>query len=385
MSAARQGGPFNCTIVVGTRPELIKCAPVVRELRARGHRVRLVFSGQHSDLMVQTSRVLGLRADCVLRQPAIDDDLPSRVANFMLEINLEFTANRPACVLVQGDTSTAAAAAWAAFLQRLPVGHIEAGLRTGIPDSPFPEEFNRRAITPAARWHFAPTERAGSCLRAEGVDPKDVYVVGNTAIDNLQWAAKKVTPSAMWRDEYGLRVLVTMHRRENQVGQISNVLSAVNDACMEFGATAILPQHPNPKVRSEIDAISAGSPALQIVPAADYMTFVALMMEADVIVSDSGGVQEEAPALSTPVLVARESTERPEAVEAGCARLIGTEYAAVRNSLAELLADKRVRQAMSPGISPFGDGQAAVRISRILESELGRLKERVGSSSSEGN
>lgn len=358
---------IRCTVAIGTRPELIKCAPVIRELRKRGYLVRVLFTGQHTDLLTQTSLVLGVAADVNYQVAQSARSLPQLAAAVMRAVEADLVEWKPNCLLVQGDTITAAASSWVAFLLGCPVGHVEAGLRTYDPLSPFPEEFCRRAIAAAATWHFAPTSRAQQNLLGEGIAEAAASVVGNTAIDNLHWARQKTLPTKAWPQTDGLKVLVTLHRRENQQGQISQVLLAIENACARHGAQAILPQHPSPNVRREIDLVVRGFERLSVIPAADYLTFVSLMAEADVIVTDSGGVQEEAPALQTPVLVARDSTERPEAVESGCARLVGAEYASVFAGLDELLSSSELRESMMVGFSPFGDGFSSSRIADILE------------------
>ncbi len=368
-------------IVVGTRPEAIKLAPVAHELARRGTSVRLVFTGQHRELVEDLLGPLGLedlpRVD--LRVMAPGQRLNGLAARLVARLGDHLEKAPPALVLVQGDTTSALCAALCAFHERIPVGHVEAGLRTGRLDSPFPEEANRQLVSRLASWHFCPTERAVVNLLAEGVDPVLVLHTGNTVIDTLL----AVTGRGLGRSAFparaheGQKVLVTLHRREHHGEVLASLAAALVNVAERRGLELVVPLHPHPAVREAMAEILGSSARVTVTGPLGYLDFVATLGEADVVVTDSGGVQEEAPALGVPVLVVRETTERPEAIEAGCARLVGTDPKALESHLEQLVADPALRAAMTRRGSPFGDGHAAERIvGRLLGDVAGLVRAR---------
>ncbi|MEQ8821246.1 MAG: UDP-N-acetylglucosamine 2-epimerase (non-hydrolyzing) [Sumerlaeia bacterium] len=364
--------------IVGTRPEAIKTLPVVREARRRGVPIVLVSTGQHREMIRPLFELFGCPPDHDLDLMQPNQSLGSLTARALTALGEVLAAEAPGAVLVQGDTTTAFAGALAAFYARIPVAHVEAGLRTGDLAHPFPEEFNRRAIDQFARWLFPPTASAAEAIAAEGLPaPGDplarVLVTGNTGIDALRFAAETVRldpPRGEALDRArthktagGRLVLVTGHRRENFGAPLENVcrgLREVADARPDL--ILLYPVHLNPNVRGPVGELLGGHPRILLAPPMDYLPFVSAMTLADVIVTDSGGVQEEAPALGVPVLVTRERTERPEAVAAGGARLVGSDRARLVRELGELLDHRAIREAMARARSPYGDGQAAARV-----------------------
>lgn len=363
----------------GTRPEVIKLAPVIRALEARPETFAAVnvSSSQHTDLLhpLVASFGLTLHHDLNVMQP--NQTLSSLSARVLSALDPVLLAERPDAVLVQGDTTTALAGAMAAFHRGVPVGHVEAGLRSGDPTSPFPEEMNRRLITRVASWHFAATPANRANLIAEGVAADRVFVTGNTVVDGLLAVLDRAEASATTAELLGKtqgqrRVLLTTHRRESFGEKMSGNLHVLRRFVAEHDDVCLIfPTHPNPAVSGPAGAILGGQPRVHLVPPMGYEQFVLTMSRAWLIVSDSGGVQEEAPTLGKPLLVLRANTERPEAVAAGCARLVGTP-----ERLAEALdeagrADSWTR-AVTTIKNPFGDGTAARRIVDALGDVLVR-------------
>jgi UDP-N-acetylglucosamine 2-epimerase (non-hydrolysing) len=284
-------------------------------------------------------------------------------------------AVRPAVVLVQGDTTTAFAAALAAFYAGIPVGHVEAGLRTYRKDAPFPEELNRQMITALAEWHFAPTAWARDNLLRAGVAPEKIAVTGNTVIDALQWiVSRKLAVSVPLPPLEGRRlIVVTAHRRESFGEPFAELCRALRDLAEHNPDVEIAyPVHLNPNVQRPVHEILSGVARVHLLPPVDYLTFVELMRRAYLLVTDSGGIQEEAPALGKPVLVMRDHTERPEGVEAGTARLVGTSRERIVGAVEELLRDPAAYAAMAQAHNPYGDGRAAERIARFIADPLRR-------------
>ncbi|MCL6553994.1 MAG: UDP-N-acetylglucosamine 2-epimerase (non-hydrolyzing) [Firmicutes bacterium] len=382
--------PFTVLTVIGTRPEAVKLAPVIQRLDALAQQepgaVRSVvaLTAQHRTLVDQMLAVFGITAhyDLDLMRPGQTlFELTGGVLHGMRGV---LEAVRPDIVLVQGDTTTVFATSLAAFYLRIPVGHVEAGLRSGDRYNPFPEELNRALTARLATLHFAPTERARQNLLREGIPPGSIHVTGNTVIDALRWvrvsgrtravdlAACGVPPAAV----AGRRlVLVTLHRRESWGAPMAAACRALRRAVEAFpDLVLVFPMHPNPTVRATVQAVLADHPRAVLIEPLDYVPFVALLERAALVVTDSGGLQEEAPALGVPVLVARETTERPEALEAGVARLVGTDEGRVYGAIAELLTDPAAYRAMARGASPFGDGHAAARIVAILRTWHARCR-----------
>jgi UDP-N-acetylglucosamine 2-epimerase len=364
-------------VVLGTRPEAIKLAPVLAALGASATlRPRLCVTGQHRQMLDQMLRVFALTPDhdLAIMRPAQDlTAITTRVLEGTRDV---LAAERPGALLVQGDTTTAMAAALAGFYAGVPVGHVEAGLRTGRRDHPFPEEMNRRLIGQLATWHFAPTAAAADNLRREGIAGARIVVTGNTVVDALQAIAARPLPVPPPLDEAALAgrrlVLVTGHRRESVGAGIANLCAALRAlADRHPDVVVVYPVHLNPAVEQPVRAALGGHPRIWLTPPLDYLGFVALLRRAHLVISDSGGVQEEAPSFGVPVLVTRAATERGEALAAGTARLVGTDRDAIAAAAAQLLDDPAAHAAMRATANPFGDGRAAARIVAHLEQALG--------------
>jgi UDP-N-acetylglucosamine 2-epimerase (non-hydrolysing) len=353
------------TIVLGTRPEAIKLAPVILAFQAcPDFRTRVVLTGQHREMVSQVMSLFGLAADHDLQLMAPNQTLTHVTCAALQGLQMEFRSHRPALALVQGDTTTAFASALAAFYEQIPVGHVEAGLRTDNLFDPFPEEANRRLISQLALLHFAPTERSALNLRAAGVIG-EILTTGNTVIDALlRMAASRPSLSIPDLDWQGQRVLLaTVHRRENWGERLQTIAQGFLDVLERFPDTALLlPLHRNPTVREPLQALLGNHPRAFLCEPLDYDQLVAAIRGCTLLLTDSGGLQEEAPALGKPVLVLRRTTERPEAVDAGTARLIGTDSAAILAAVTELLTNPEAYAAMAQARNPFGDGQASERI-----------------------
>jgi UDP-N-acetylglucosamine 2-epimerase (non-hydrolysing) len=369
----RTGLPTVATLF-GTRPEIIKLAPVIAELERRPKEFRTVniSSGQQPDLLDPFVEWFGLRIDHDLMVMRPGQPLNVLFARVLEQLDPQLDRLRPQVVLVQGDTTTAAAGALAAFQRRIPIGHVEAGLRTGNPYSPFPEEMNRRLITRLAKWHFAGTANHTNNLLAEGIDPAAIFETGNPVVDALQSLGKDDARSqrlnAVLDRTAGLkRIAVTTHRRENFAGKLEENLRVLRQFVERHADTAIIfPMHPNPIVRENAYSVLGGHDRIQLTEPFDYPDFIALLKASWIIASDSGGVQEEAPSLGKILLVMRESTERPEALETGLVKLAGTP-----RELAIMLDQVYATDATSvPTTNPFGDGRAAERIADVLARQL---------------
>lgn len=360
-------------LVVGTRPEAIKLAPVVEALRAsRSLRPVLLATSQHREMLRQALAPFGLEPDLDL-EVMTDGQSPTAVASRVLaRIERPLAEIAPACVVVQGDTTTALAAAWASFHAGLPVAHVEAGLRSGRVDAPFPEEFNRRGVAVAASLHFAPTELSRRNLLAEGVAPDRVFVVGNTVVD----AVARVLPRRARAEPASgpATVLVTLHRRESLGAPLERALGAIRVLALERGDSlrVVLPVHPNPNVSLPARRLLEGLSNVELCAPLDYPRFLEVFSGARFAISDSGGVQEEAPCVGVPVLVAREATERPEVIESGWGVLVGTDPDRILDESRRLLDDDGAWRARRTGPNPFGDGHAARRIAETLAAEVGR-------------
>jgi len=362
-----EGSQLKILVVYGTRPEAIKMAPVVEALRRRGgaFAVTVCTTGQHRELLDQVHDLMGLAPDLDLRLMQRGQTLNGLAAAALAALDTVLTGHPPDWLLVQGDTTTAMAAALAAFHRGVRVGHVEAGLRTGDLARPFPEEANRRVIDALAAALFAPTERAARALLAEGCDAARVHVVGNTVIDALQSIPlDQETPPL--RPE----VLITVHRRESFGAPLSEIFAALRRLAETFpDVTWIYPVHRNPNVREPAFARLAGLRNLELHDPLDYGALVRRLARCRFVLTDSGGLQEEAPVFGKPVLVLRETTERPEGVEAGVARLVGTDRERIFAAAAELLTSEAAYTAMARAINPYGDGRAAERIAAILAGE----------------
>jgi len=361
-------------LVCGTRPEAIKLAPVVLECRRRADLETLVcLTGQHRELLRQVTDYFGIAADVHLDVMAADRSLARLTANCLTAIDGVLGDLRPDCVVVQGDTTSAMAAALAAFYARIPCVHVEAGLRTGDLGSPFPEELNRRVAGLVATVHCAPTRRAADNLRAEGVPAERIHVTGNPVIDALCWTiARERAAAPTWQDRYPLPddrpvVLVTAHRRESFGAGLERIGRAVALLAGRFADVAfVFPVHPNPEVRATVTRLLGARTNVHLLEPLSYPAFTWMMDRCRLILTDSGGVQEEAPTLRKPVLVLRDVTERTEAVAAGAARLVGTRVDDIVAAATELLTDPAAYRGMQIEANPYGDGHAAPRIVDLI-------------------
>jgi UDP-N-acetylglucosamine 2-epimerase (non-hydrolysing) len=361
-------------VVFGTRPEAVKLAPVIAGLRADGRfEARVIVTAQHRALLDQTLAAFDIRPDVDLAVERRDGSLAELIAALATPLAAVLEAEAPRIAIVQGDTASTFLGALTAFHAGIPVGHVEAGLRSDDLANPFPEEGYRRMVSQIASRHYAPTSRAVENLRRSGVAPDSIVLTGNTVVDALHWILPRldaVPPVPRLTD--GPRIVVTMHRRENWGEPIANVCRAIVEILgVRPSVEVVVVAHANPLARGPIDRSLAEHPRVQIVDAIDYPRFLALMRSARLILSDSGGVQEEAPAFGVPVLVLRETTERPEAIEAGCARLVGTDADTVATAALALLDDDIAHAVMSRVTNPFGDGRAAGRIVDDLARCLG--------------
>lgn len=364
-------------LVLGTRPEAVKLASIVWELSSRKSLVDLVVvnTGQHRELLQQMLNIFEIETQYDLALMSSGQGLASLYARALEGVSELLAKEKPDWVVVQGDTSTAAAAAQAAFYARIPVAHVEAGLRTYDMDAPWPEEYNRRAIALTAKLHFAPTEPARRNLLDEGVDPSGIFLTGNTGIDSLLWMSKRVSGeggkkfSRKWKFEPALPlVLCTFHRREAFGDSMRGIFSAVAELAGKREAQIVLPMHPNPEVQRAARAAFGESPpsGVHLCAPLDYEEFVWLMNEARLIVTDSGGVQEEAPTIGKPVVVMRDKTERPESVTAGSSILAGTSGENLLTAVRGILGDKNRLERMSVPRPVYGDGRAAKRIAAAM-------------------
>lgn len=365
----------NLLVIFGTRPEAIKLFPVVDALAATdGLSVRTCVTGQHRGLLDQVMAMAGIVPDVDLDLMEPGQTLDRLTARLLTGIGEVLDAERPDRVIVQGDTATAMAGALAAYYRQIPVAHVEAGLRSGNIYHPWPEEVNRRIVAPIADLHFAPTDAAAAALERENIRD-GVHVTGNTVIDALRVTRARIDADpamASGLDHIAARfadrriVLVTTHRRENFGGGMANIARAIARIADRDDAAVIFPMHPNPNVAAVMDAILGDHPSVARIDPLDYPHFIHALDLCHIALTDSGGVQEEAPALGKPVLVMRDTTERPEGVAAGTARLIGTGEDRIVTEVFTLLDDPLAYQAMARAHNPFGDGHAADRIARII-------------------
>jgi UDP-N-acetylglucosamine 2-epimerase (non-hydrolysing) len=362
--------------IFGTRPEAIKLAPVILELKKHPERIEslVCVTAQHREMLDQVLEWFQIRPDYDLDLMLPDQGLAEFASRALVSVSQVLQKVQPDVVLVQGDTTTAMMAALAAFYRRIPVGHVEAGLRTRNRYNPFPEEINRRMAGVLASYHFAPTERAAAALRAEQVPEESIFITGNTVVDALLMTVQRPVDLELGFGLDGRRlILVTAHRRESFGAPFESLCLALRDlAGRNPDVEIVYPVHLNPKVREPVGRILAGQPRIHLLEPLRYEQFAHLMAQAYLILTDSGGIQEEAPVLGKPTLVMRETTERPEAIEAGTANLVGTDRHRIVAEAECLLHDPEAYRAMAQAGSPFGDGQAAERIVNILLSEISR-------------
>jgi UDP-N-acetylglucosamine 2-epimerase (non-hydrolysing) len=361
-------------VCFGTRPEIIKLAPVIEELRRSATLEPLtVTTGQHRQMLDQMLDVFGIVPDLDFGLMRPSQDLADLTGRAIMELGGAVAAHEPAAVVVQGDTTTALCAALAGFYADVPVAHVEAGLRTNDPRRPFPEEINRRLVGQLARWHFCPTWRSAENLMLAGVASESVEVTGNTVIDALLATLTQPGPAsrALPRKWGRRRILVTLHRRETQGGAQQRLCRMLAELAQRPDVDVLFPVHMSPAVRASVQAELCGRDGVHLMEPLDYRTFVHALRGSYLVLTDSGGIQEEAPALDVPVLVMRDKTERPEGVAAGCAVLCGTAPEDVKSHVISLLDDPIAYQAMAGSPNPYGDGTAARQIVARLERDLG--------------
>lgn len=380
-------------LVVGTRPEVIKMAPVYRALcDSPGLRPVLISTGQHRQMLDQAFAVFGLKPDLDFNLMQLGQGLPELTARVITHMSRTLQDLKPAAVLLQGDTTTVLASALAAFYQRVPIGHVEAGLRTYDYEAPWPEEMNRRLTDPITRWCFAPTSWSADNLRAEHVPAARIHVTGNTVVDALFWVRERLRSQAMNVPALAARcqipadfvsrylgpdggrrrwLLITGHRRESFGGGFENICRAITELAKLYPDLGLLyPVHLNPNVQEPVRRILGDNPRVALIPPLIYEDFIWLMDQCAFVLSDSGGVQEEAPSLGKPVLVMRETTERPEGIKAGTCVLVGTDPSRIIRECARLLDDPVEHRRRSQLANPYGDGQASAKIRAVLEADL---------------
>lgn len=367
------------SVIFGTRPEAIKLCPVVLAMKANpSFECKVCVTGQHREMLQQVLDVFGVVPDKDLALMRPNQTLGGLTSRAIAAIDEYLAQEKPDIVMVQGDTTTVLAGALAAFYHHIPVAHVEAGLRTWNMESPWPEEANRVLTTRLAKWHFCPTENNKANLLKEGVSEKDIYVTGNTVIDALLMAKEKVLenppvigglPNGLMKSDERM-VLVTGHRRENFGEGFENICTAIRNLAEQFPKTHfVYPVHLNPNVREPVGRILGHhcGKNVHLIEPQSYLPFVALMNRAYLILTDSGGVQEEAPSLGKPVLVMRDTTERPEAVTAGTVKIVGTSCETIETEAIRLLTDETEYSNMKMAINPYGDGNAVSRIVNQLE------------------
>ncbi len=362
--------------VLGTRPEVIKLAPVIKELERRPHMFESIVlaTGQHDELLKQTLEVFKVIPDHALKVMRRNQALASLTSRIIQDIDKALKKYRPDAILVQGDTTTVMAASLAAFYNRITIGHVEAGLRTKDKYQPFPEEINRRLTDQLADFAFAPTEAARKNLLRAGVPKRKIFITGNTVIDALlqvsSFDKRETIPEIPPLQER--MILITAHRRENFGKPFLNVFNTLLDLSRDLkDVSFVYPVHPNPNVFKMAHEILSGRPNIHLIKPVNYIDFIWLMRRAHIIVTDSGGVQEEGPSLHKPLVILRDKTERPEVVKAGGAILVGSSKNRIRQAVLRLMTDKDFYRQMANIPNPYGDGTASVKIVNILEEHYG--------------
>lgn len=369
---------IKVAVVFGTRPEAIKLVPVIKRLSNDSHfELCNIVTAQHREMLDQVLELFGIRPDHDLAIMINNQSLAQIVANSVDRLDGLFKQLRPDVILVQGDTSTTFVASLAAFYNRIPVGHVEAGLRTRDRFQPFPEEMNRRLTSTLTDFHFAPTEAAKNNLLAEGADPRTVFVTGNTVIDAFRLALQSPNSSRClqfpdWLSSKRL-IFVTAHRRENHGRPMNSICHALQEIVARYADTAVVfPVHYNPKVREVVFPLLSGIDRIWLTDPMDYVDTARMIQRSTLVLTDSGGIQEEAPSEGKPVLVMRNKTERPEGVSAGTARLVGTHKDKIVKEAAALLSSPRKYRAMAHAVNPYGDGKASGRITAFLLYAFGK-------------
>jgi len=368
-------------IVFGTRPEAIKMAPVVAALKSHlNFKIDVCVTAQHREMLDQVLSLFRITPDHDLNLMNAGQTLPDIFSKVLLGMTEVIGRVKPDLVLIHGDTTTTAATAMACFYQRVSIGHVEAGLRTGDIWSPWPEEYNRRLAGLVTRLHFAPTPQARMNLLAEKVPANWIEVTGNTVIDALLHVSNRIDHDQELQDSIRKKfsfldirkrmLLVTGHRRENFGDGMQSICRSLLTLSQRDDLEIVYPVHRNPNVKGPVEAYLAGQPNIHLLPPQDYLSFIYLMKQSAILLTDSGGIQEEAPALGKPVLVMRETTERPEAIEAGTVQLVGTNALTIENEVATLLDDPQAYWRMANSKNPYGDGTAALQICRAIERYL---------------
>lgn len=360
---------YKILFIAGTRPEVIKIAPVVRLAKKKFH-TSLVLTGQHGEMARQMLKSFDLEADKELLLSRESGSLAELSAQLMVKLDELLTEEAPDLVLVQGDTSTVTIAGLAAFYQRIPVAHIEAGLRSGDKEHPFPEEVNRKIVSTFADLNFAPTHHAANNLKQEGAQPTSIVVTGNTVVDSIQLIESSL-PEGSPKEH--VKILVTTHRRENWDNGIQNICNAILRIIDHLpDVEVIFPVHKNPIVGEQVQKLLSDIPNIKLIPPMEYIELQACMRNCSLILTDSGGIQEEAPSHGVPVLVLRKVTERPEAVTAGQAIIVGTETKHIVGNAIRILSDTNTYNKMATIANPFGDGKASERIVKAIERFLSK-------------
>ncbi|MEO1927626.1 MAG: UDP-N-acetylglucosamine 2-epimerase (non-hydrolyzing) [Nautiliaceae bacterium] len=363
--------------VFGTRPEAIKMAPVIKKLKETNiFDVKICVTAQHREMLDEVLKIFEITPNYDLNIMKKNQDLYDITSNVLLNLKDVFDDFKPDLIMVHGDTTTTFSASLAAFYQKIDIAHIEAGLRSGNIYSPYPEEANRKMTSVLAKYHFAPTLKAKENLTKEGVSEKNIVVTGNTVIDSLLWMVEKIEKDSELKEKILKRlnfsfdskfILVTGHRRENFGKGFLNICEALKEIALKHkDINIVYPVHLNPNVREPVNKILKGIENIKLIEPLNYLEFVYLMSKSYLILTDSGGVQEEAPSLNKPVLVMRDTTERPEGIEAGCLKLVGTDKEKIIKEVEKLLNDKNEYDKMSKCKNPYGDGKASDRIVKFL-------------------
>jgi UDP-N-acetylglucosamine 2-epimerase (non-hydrolysing) len=365
-------------IVLGTRPEAIKFAPIILEAQQRGNTIQLIIcsTGQHKEMLDQTLSVFKITPDIDLKIMQHDQTLASLTSRLIEKLDKVMRLHCPDIVLVQGDTTTAFTAGLVAFYLNIPIGHIEAGLRTGNINNPFPEEFNRISLSHIAHWNFAPTRIAENNLINESIPKNNIYLTGNTIVDAIsyirkQWALSNFNSRVLNKIQNKNLILITAHRRENFGENLHSICKAIHHLCLEHPHLEfIFPVHPNPQVRSAVyNELNQEIKNLHLLEPINFEDSLYLQSKARLIITDSGGIQEEAPCFATPVIVIREYTERVESIESGFSVLAGTSTDKIINATNLFIQNTSIKNKLASKTNPYGDGHAAVRILNILENK----------------
>lgn len=371
-------------LAFGTRPEAIKMAPLFHRLKSESSTfdVTVCITAQHREMLDQVLKVFDIRPDIDLDLMKPDQELSEITINVLQAMNKVLANYKPDILLVHGDTTTTLAAAMAGFYANVKVGHVEAGLRTYDIQTPFPEEFNRQLTSKIAKWHFAPTEHNRQNLISEGIQDQNIKVTGNTGIDALQWALARLRTDVYRAAELDILIskllpfdwqkkrfiLITSHRRENFGDGIRQICAALKDLAQKFSEMRfVYPLHMNPNIREPVRNILKDIPNIYLIKPLDYEPFIFLLQSSFIVLTDSGGIQEEAPSIGKPVLVVRDVTERPEAIAAGNVQLVGTSRRRIVDGVARLIQDEAYYKKMSHSHNPFGDGKASDRIVQTLQ------------------